>query len=67
MIGETDKAISEIERQLTTPFAVDYTDDSITLSDLRTRWEQTRFGAIRGFKKHSMVRSCHGVAARRRN
>ncbi len=37
--GEIDKAISEIERQLTTPFAVDYADDSITVSDLRTRWE----------------------------
>jgi tetratricopeptide (TPR) repeat protein len=37
--GETDQAISEIERLLTTPFAVDYADDSITLSDLRTRWE----------------------------
>jgi TolB-like protein/class 3 adenylate cyclase/Tfp pilus assembly protein PilF len=37
--GETDKAISAIERLLTTPFAVDYADDSITLSDLRTRWE----------------------------
>ena len=37
--GETDKATSEIERLLTTPFAVDYSDDSITLSDLRTRWE----------------------------
>jgi TolB-like protein/class 3 adenylate cyclase/Flp pilus assembly protein TadD len=37
--GETDKAISAIERLLTTPFAVDYADDSITLSDLKTRWE----------------------------
>jgi TolB-like protein len=37
--GETDKAISAIERSLTTPFAVDYSDESITLSDLRTRWE----------------------------
>jgi serine/threonine-protein kinase len=37
--GETDKAISAVERLLTTPFAVDYADDSITLSDLRTRWE----------------------------
>jgi hypothetical protein len=37
--GQTDKAISAIERLLTTPFAVDYADDSITLSDLRTRWE----------------------------
>jgi len=37
--GETDRAIFAIERLLTTPFAVDYSDDSITLSDLRTRWE----------------------------
>jgi hypothetical protein len=37
--GETDKAISALERWLTTAFAVDYADDSITLSDLRTRWE----------------------------
>jgi TolB-like protein/Flp pilus assembly protein TadD len=38
-IGETDKAISDVERLLTTPFAVDYADECITLSDLRTRWE----------------------------
>ena len=38
--GETDRAISAIERLLTTPFAVDYADDSITLSDLRTRWKR---------------------------
>jgi len=37
--GQSDEAISAIERLLTTPFAVDYSDDSITLSDLRTRWE----------------------------
>jgi hypothetical protein len=37
--GETDRAISEIQRLLTTPFAVDYADESITLSDFRTRWE----------------------------
>jgi len=37
--GEIDKAVSAIERLLTTPFAVDYADDSITLSDLKTRWE----------------------------
>ncbi|HEU5246849.1 MAG TPA: tetratricopeptide repeat protein [Candidatus Udaeobacter sp.] len=37
--GESEKAISAIEHLLTTPFAVDYADDSITLSDLRTRWE----------------------------
>jgi len=37
--GQTDEAISRIERLLTTFFAVDYDDSSITLSDLRTRWE----------------------------
>lgn len=37
--GETDKAVSEVERLLTTRFAVDYADDSVSLSDLRTRWE----------------------------
>src|SRR5438132_1155806 len=37
--GEADTAVSEIERLLTTPFAVDYSDEAITLSDLRTRWE----------------------------
>jgi TolB-like protein/Flp pilus assembly protein TadD len=35
----TDEAIARIERLLTTPFAVDYADESITLSDLRQRWE----------------------------
>jgi TolB-like protein/Flp pilus assembly protein TadD len=38
-LGETDDAISRIERLLTTPFGVDYADESITLSDLRQRWE----------------------------
>ena len=38
-LGETGEAISRIERLLTTPFAVDYADESITLSDLRTRWD----------------------------
>ena len=37
--GETEKAISEIERLLTMPFAVDYAAEGITLADLRTRWE----------------------------
>ena len=37
--GDADHAIQLIERLLTTPFAVDYCDDSITLSDLRQRWE----------------------------
>lgn len=38
-VGDTDAAITRIERLLTTPFAVDYSDESITLSDLRHRWE----------------------------
>ena len=42
--GEIDRAVSEIERLLTTPFAVDYADESITMSDLRTRseWDPLR-------------------------
>jgi len=31
--------IFEVERLLTTPFAGDYADESITLSDLRTCWK----------------------------
>jgi TolB-like protein/Flp pilus assembly protein TadD len=38
-LGLTDEAISRIEPLLTTPFAVDYADESVTLSDLRQRWE----------------------------
>jgi tetratricopeptide (TPR) repeat protein len=38
-LGMTDDAINSIERLLTTPFAVDYDTASITLSDLRQRWE----------------------------
>jgi TolB-like protein/Flp pilus assembly protein TadD len=38
-LGLMDKAISRIERLLTTPFGVDYADESVTLSDLRKRWE----------------------------
>ena len=38
-LGMTDDAINRIERLLATPFAVDYDDASITLSDLRARWE----------------------------
>ncbi len=37
--GDADHAIELIERLLATPFAVDYSDDSITLADLRQRWE----------------------------
>ncbi len=37
--GEPDQAIPLIERLLATPGAVNYAYDSITLSDLRTRWE----------------------------
>ncbi|HMH02618.1 MAG TPA: tetratricopeptide repeat protein, partial [Candidatus Udaeobacter sp.] len=36
---DADHAIQLLERLLTTPFAVNYCDDSITLSDLRQRWE----------------------------
>ncbi len=38
-LGLTDEAISRIERLLPMPFAVDYADESVTLSDLRQRWE----------------------------
>lgn len=38
-LGLTDDAITRIERLLTTPFAVDYADESIALNDLRQRWE----------------------------
>jgi hypothetical protein len=37
--GDADHAIQLIEHLLTMPFAVDYCDASITLSDLRQRWE----------------------------
>ena len=37
--AEPDQAISQIERLLTTPFAVEYADNCITMADLRTRWE----------------------------
>jgi TolB-like protein/class 3 adenylate cyclase len=37
--SQPDEAIPRIERLLTVPFAVDYCDESITLADLRTRWE----------------------------
>jgi TolB-like protein/Flp pilus assembly protein TadD len=50
-VGETDKAISQIERLLTTPFGVDYADESITLSDLRQRWEWDPLRADPRFQK----------------
>ena len=37
--GDSNEALSRIEQLLTIPFAVNYCDDSITLADLRTRWE----------------------------
>ena len=37
--GQSDQAIARVERLLSTPFAVDYAEESITLSDLRTRWQ----------------------------
>jgi hypothetical protein len=39
MHGTQNYNTSQRERLLTTPFAVDYADESITLSALRTRWE----------------------------
>ena len=38
-LGMNDETISRIERLLKTPFAIDYDDASISLSDLRQRWE----------------------------
>ena len=38
-VGENDLAIPLIERLLTTPGAVDSADYSITLNDLKQRWE----------------------------
>ena len=38
-VGEKDLALSLIERLLKTPGAVDSVDYSITLSDLKFRWE----------------------------
>lgn len=38
-LGMADEAIPLIERILIRPGAVDYANDSITLADLRTRWE----------------------------
>ena len=38
-VGENDLAIPLIERLLTTPGAVDSADYSITVNDLKYRWE----------------------------
>src|SRR5438094_1773636 len=38
-LGMNDETISRIEHLLKTPFAIDYDDASISLSDLRQRWE----------------------------
>ena len=54
-LGMTDDAISSIERLLTTPFAVDYDDASITLSDLRQRWEWDPLRNDPRFQKSSPV------------
>jgi len=37
--GEADQALNLIERLITTPGAVDNFEESITLTDLRMRWE----------------------------
>ncbi len=36
--GDADHAMPLVEQLLTTPFAVDYSEQSVTLADLRTRW-----------------------------
>lgn len=38
-VGETDKALGLIERLLTTPAATSLSESSISLSDLRLRWQ----------------------------
>ncbi len=50
-VGLTDEAINRIERLLTTPFAVDYADCSITLADLRQRWEWDPLRSDPSFQK----------------
>jgi TolB-like protein/Flp pilus assembly protein TadD len=50
-LGMVDEAVSQIERLLTVPFAVNYSDDSITLSDLRQRWEWDRLRNDPRFQK----------------
>jgi hypothetical protein len=37
--GDAQRAIPLVEHLLTVPFAVDYGDNSVTLTDLRKRWE----------------------------
>ena len=49
--GEADDAIPLIDRLLTTPSAINYGYDSITLSDLRTRWEWDPLRSDRRFQK----------------
>ena len=50
-VGEKDLAFPLIERLLKTPGAVDSVDYSITVNDLKYRWNGIRCGAIRGSKK----------------
>jgi TolB-like protein/tetratricopeptide (TPR) repeat protein len=49
--GDADQAIPQLEQLLTTPFSVDYCDDSITLSDLRKRWEWDQLRSDPRFQK----------------
>ena len=49
-VGENDLAIPLIERLLKTPGAVDSVDYSITVNDLKFRWEWDPFATIRGFR-----------------
>ena len=49
--GKTDEAMTLIERLLTTPGAVDNFEESITLTDLRMRWEWDPLRNDSRFKK----------------
>ena len=50
-VGENDLAIPLIERLLKTPGAVDSADYSITVNDLKYRWNGIRSATIRVFKQ----------------
>jgi hypothetical protein len=50
-VGENDLAIPLIERLLATPGAVDSTDYSITVNDLKHRWEWDPIRTDQRFQK----------------
>jgi hypothetical protein len=69
-VGEADLAFPLLERLLQTPGAVDSADDSITVNDLKFRWEwdpirSFRNSRMRTLKAHEAFRLT-GKASRRR-